>query len=535
MAASYGAPGVYIEEQPSGSMPIQGVGTSVAAFVGFTQRYDRTTGDRTDPDGIKPQLVTSWPQYERIYGGFAKGAMLPYAVRGFFENGGSSCYIVRVPTGAADQPPELALTAANRPELPSFTVRALTDHGTRTEIEVVPPPPAEEGSPPSDQLTLRVFTDGEFREEISGISFGRNARTVEKTINEQSSYIRVEVPSVAGASLAERLPAPGRYALADPPPSQQAMEPRILEGSETERTGYQGLAIADSVTMVAIPDLGTVTTREDGTLDEARYLAFQAQLADWCTNGRTRMAILDTPPGLNATRALEWRERLAKDTPFATLYYPNVRVTNRAVTNGAGNGKAGGDFLTVPACGHIAGVWARTDAARGVWKAPANEELRGIAGLETTVTDGEQAELNPMGVNCIRSFGAMGVRVWGARTLSQTDQSWRYINVRRLFNFIEESIRQGTRWAVFEPNDRYLWGRVKRNINAFLRGVWMQGALVGDTPGQAFYVTCDATNNPKETVDEGKLIIEVGIAPVKPAEFVIFQISQWQGGGETSE
>ena len=259
--------------------------------------------------------------------------------------------------------------------------------------------------------------------------------------------------------------------------------------------------------MVAIPDLITVTTAEDGTLDEARYLAFQGQLVDWCSNGRTRMAILDTPPGLNATRALEWRERLAKDTPFATLYYPNVVVPNRRPPT---NGKTNGDFLTVPACGHIAGVWARTDSARGVWKAPANEELRGIAGLETTITDGEQAELNPMGVNCIRSFGSMGVRVWGARTLSQTDQSWRYINVRRLFNYIEESIRRGTRWAVFEGNDRDLWERVKRNINAFLRGLWMQGALVGATADQAFFIICDETNNPKNSVDEGKLIVEVG-------------------------
>jgi len=529
MAATYGAPGVYIEEKPSGSMPIQGVGTSVAAFVGFTQRYDRANGDPTDPDGIKPQLVTSWPQYERIYGGFAKNAMLPYAVRGFFENGGGSCYIVRVPTAAADAPPMLALTAANRPELASFTVHALNDEGVQAEVEVVPPPPAEDGSPPSDAFTLRFYSGGEMREELTGISFGKAPRTVEKTINEQSSYIRVEIPSVSGATLAERLPAPGRYTLADPPP--QATEPQLLEGSETKRTGYQGLAIADSVTMVAIPDLITVTTAEDGTLDEARYLAFQGQLVDWCSNGRTRMAILDTPPGLNATRALEWRERLAKDTAFATLYYPNVVVPNRAATNG----KTNGDFLTVPACGHIAGVWARTDSSRGVWKAPANEELRGIAGLETTITDGEQAELNPVGVNCIRSFGSMGVRVWGARTLSQTDQSWRYINVRRLFNFIEESIRRGTRWAVFEGNDTDLWERVKRNINAFLRGLWMQGALVGATADQAFFVTCDETNNPRNSVDEGKLIVEVGIAPVKPAEFVIFQISQWQGGGATTE
>ena len=495
MAATYGAPGVYIEEKPSGSMPIQGVGTSVAAFVGFTARYDRSTGDPSDPDGIKPQLVTSWPQYERIYGGFVKGAMLPYAVRGFFENGGSSCYIVRVPTAGADQPPRLALPSASRPELPSFTVHALADDGVPAEVEIVSPPPSADGNPPTEDFTLRFYSGGDLKEELTGISFGKSARTAEKTINEQSSYVRVEFPAAAGASLAERVPAPGRYTLADPPP--ESSEPAILEGSETERTGYQGLAIADSVTMVAIPDLITVTTNEDGTLDEAKYLAFQGAIADWCSNSRTRMAILDTPPGLNATRALEWRERLAKDTPFATLYYPNVLVPNRAATNGSS------DFLTVPACGHVAGVWARTDAARGVWKAPANEELRGIAGLETTITDGEQAELNPMGVNCIRSFGAMGVRVWGARTLSQTDQSWRYINVRRLFNFIEESIRRGTRWAVFEGNDRDLWERVKRNINAFLRGLWMQGALVGTTADQAFYVVCDATNNPQNSVDEG--------------------------------
>ena len=291
--------------------------------------------------------------------------------------------------------------------------------------------------------------------------------------------------------------------------------------------------------MVAIPDLVTVATREDGSVDEDLYLSVQAQLVDWCAPSPPgsrpkppRMAILDTPPGLSATRALEWRERLAKDSAFGTLYYPNVVVPNRSRPKGVSNEP---HFLTTSPVGHVAGVWARTDAARGVWKAPANEELRGVAGLEIDVTDGEQAELNPKGVNCTRSFGSMGLRVWGARTLSSTDQSWRYINVRRLFNFIEESTRVGTRWAVFEPNDRDLWERVKRNINAFLRGLWMQGALVGDTADQAFYVLCDQSNNPPLSVDQGQLIVEVGICPVKPAEFVVFQISQWQGGGATNE
>ena len=151
------------------------------------------------------------------------------------------------------------------------------------------------------------------------------------------------------------------------------------------------------------------------------------------------------------------------------------------------------------------------------------------------MTSGEQDLLNPEGVNCIRSFGSYGTKIWGARTLAKTDPSWRYINVRRLFNFIEESIRRGTQWAVFEPNDVDLWQRVKRNITSFLRGLWMQGALVGATPEQAFYVICDGSNNPASSVDEGRLIVEIGIAPVKPAEFVIFRISQWQGGGATSE
>ncbi|HEX5203245.1 phage tail sheath family protein [Paractinoplanes rhizophilus] len=546
MAASYGAPGVYIEEQPSGSMPIEGVGTAVAAFVGFTERYDPGQGDPTDPAGVKPQLVTSWPQYERIYGGFVRGAVLPLAVRGFFENGGGKAYICRIPTTEGDAAtggkPTLTLPTADKPDTPSIQLSAV-EPGRNLEVEVVPPPPPQpqEGEGGGDgsssngagEYTLRVYEGGALREELGGLQFqGRSTRTVEKTVNDRSKFVRIEVQPLQGASLAERTPAPGRYTLESPPVSAKSVTPADLVGSESDRTGYQGLAIAENVTMVAIPDLVTVATREDGSIDEDMFLAAQQQLVDFCEASHNKMAILDTPPGLNATRALEWRARLGRDSAFAALYYPNVVVNNPLARPGATNGEL---YLTVPTSGHVAGVWARTDAARGVWKAPANEALRGIVRLENNVTSGEQDLLNPDGVNCIRAFGTYGTKIWGARTLAKTDPSWRYINVRRLFNFVEESIQRGTQWAVFEPNDFDLWQRVKRNITSFLRGLWMQGALVGATPEQAFYVLCDESNNPASSVDEGKLIVEIGIAPVKPAEFVIFRISQWQGGGAASE
>jgi phage tail sheath protein FI len=182
----------------------------------------------------------------------------------------------------------------------------------------------------------------------------------------------------------------------------------------------------------------------------------------------------------------------------------------------------------------MAGIYARSDTERGIHKAAANEVVRGAMGVEMQITKSEQDILNPIGVNCIRAFPGRGIRVWGARTLS-SDPSWRYINVRRLFNFVEESIQAGTQWVVFEPNDMDLWARIRRDITAFLTMVWRSGALFGATPSESFFVKCDAENNPPEARDLGQVIIEIGIAPVKPAEFVIFRISQWAGGGAVAE
>jgi phage tail sheath protein FI len=255
--------------------------------------------------------------------------------------------------------------------------------------------------------------------------------------------------------------------------------------------------------------------------------AVQTAMITHCENAGDRMAILDSPPGMNPQQIKDWRSSVAMyDSRFAALYYPWIKVANPLSRDGG--------MLTVPPSGHLAGIWARNDDTRGVWKAPANEVIRGALDLEAKVTKGEQDLLNPIGINCIRPFGTRGIRVWGGRTLS-SDPSWRYINVRRLFNYIEESILLGTQWVVFEPNDLDLWQRVKRTVHAFLLGLWRQGALFGATPEQAFYVKCDSETNPPESVDEGKLVVEIGVAPVKPAEFVIFRISQWQGGGGAAE
>jgi phage tail sheath protein FI len=234
-----------------------------------------------------------------------------------------------------------------------------------------------------------------------------------------------------------------------------------------------------------------------------------------------RVAIIDPPPGLNARDIRMWRQTGAGyDSHYAALYYPWVKVFDPST----------GRTKVVPPSGHVAGIWARNDAERGVHKAPANEVVRGAVDLELQITRGEQDLLNPIGVNCIRSFPGRGIRVWGARTLS-SDPAWRYLNVRRYFNYLEESILIGTQWVVFEPNDAMLWARIRRNVAAFLTNEWRSGALFGSRVEDSFYVKCDAETNPPESVDLGRVICEIGVAPVKPAEFVIFRLAQESTGG----
>ncbi|MCP4360638.1 MAG: phage tail sheath family protein [Chloroflexi bacterium] len=289
-------------------------------------------------------------------------------------------------------------------------------------------------------------------------------------------------------------------------------------GDAAERTGINGLEALRNVSLLLCPDI--FYGYDGSSAAKTRVKQVQTAMIAHCENMQYRFAILDTPPGLSAQQAKEWRDYVNFDTSYAALYYPWIEVAD--LSDGPSTSKK------MPPSGHVVGIYNRSDAARGVHKAPANEVVLGATDLEIDLTKGEQDTLNPVGVNCIRSFPGRGLRVWGARTLS-SDGSWRYINVRRLFNQVGQSLDVGLQWVVFEPNDSNLWARVSRDITAFLRVIWRSGALFGSAPDAAFYVKCDEELNPHEIRDLGQLIIEVGMAPVKPAEFVILRLSQWAG------
>ena len=282
--------------------------------------------------------------------------------------------------------------------------------------------------------------------------------------------------------------------------------------------GIAGLSAIDEVTIVCVPDVVELADeREDTSLRDV-----QRSLIAHCEEAGNRMAILDSPPALQPEEILDWRTNVAGyDSSFVALYWPWIEVVD-TLSNPP---------IAVPPSGHVAGVWAQTDNDRGVHKAPANESLLAVTGLVSEIGDDEQAALNSAGINCIRSFPGRGIRVWGARTLS-SDPEWRYLNVRRLFNFISESILEGTRWVAFEPNDEELWAKLRCSVSGFLAQRWREGALFGASPEEAFYVKCDAETNPADSLETGKVVVEVGIAPMKAAEFTVFRISQFTADAE---
>lgn len=505
MAVSYASPGVYVEEVERGTKPIEAVGTSTAAFIGITaeaslKTINAATGERIPIESRlnKPTLVTSWTQFTDIFGEFVTGAFLPDAVYGYFANGGGACYITSLRAVKEGKDSIKAAEAA----VPSkgktaFKVTSKFPGPAGNELEVIVKPEGED----KFQLTI----GGETK---SGLTMKKGEGFVG-----DAAFEKAEISDVGTATA---MPDEGHYVLGGGGIKPLAAADFI--GSVAERTGLGGLEGLEDIRLVLCPD---ALTGYDGT-DEAkeRVKMIQDAMISHCERLRYRFAVLDTPPGLNAQQAKEWRLFVNFDSSYAAMYYPWIKIADLS--------GSGSTTKMVPPSGHVVGIYNRTDANRGVHKAPANDVIMGAIDLEIYLSKGEQDVLNPIGVNCIRSFPVRGIRVWGARTLS-SNGAWRYVSVRRLFIMIEASMDLGLSWVVFEPNDQMLWAKVTRDVNSFLRVVWLSGALFGTTPEQAFYVKCDEELNPLEIRDLGQLIIEVGLAPVKPAEFVIFRISQWAG------
>jgi phage tail sheath protein FI len=513
--ATYLSPGVYVEEVPSANKPIEGVGTAVAAFVGLAPGGPVNT----------PMRISNWTQFARIYsdpqnrdnGPFMEGSYLAHSVYGFFQNGGNLAWVIRVGSSDGDKAPRAALPAAADKSVEAFRVTALEGVAEPVSVEVTEEPSAGDGKESEPSYTV-VITAGTDREEYPGVTLKKGRTFVATKINAASKLVKIEDLS---ASLPEARIAPGTYALSMPPVASEHVSAAQFEGDIAKRQGMGGLAPLDEVTMIVMPDIMTL----NGDGKQMRDL--QGKVIAHCETAGSRMAVLDAPSGLLPQEVLEWRMNTAGyDSKLAALYYPWIEVVDPITRRP----------IMVPPSGHIAGLWSRVDSSRGVHKAPANEVILGANGLGFQVSHAEQGELNRNGINCIRSFPGRGVRVWGARTLS-SDPEWRYINVRRVFNYVSESIMQGTQWAVFEPNDERLWSSLKISIANFLTRVWRSGALFGSSPGDSFFVKCDAETNPPEAVEAGQVVCEIGIAPVKPAEFVIFRLSQFTGGGgaEVSE
>ncbi len=510
---TYLSPGVYVEEVEAGARPIEGVGTSVAAFVGMAAKGPFN----------QPTLVSNWTQFSETFGDFLPDAYLAHSVYGYFLNGGNNAYIVRIGSdGAVDEPvtkaTPKALPAGAQAVIGAYRVVA-HDRAPKTKTISVEVTDAGGDNPPDDQFKLVIKVDGKDTETYDNVTTKRGDNNVVTRLAESKLVTIEELAS--GSALAK--PDKGSAELTVPPPEPEVPETADLGaddyiGDAADRTGFSGLEAIDEVTIVSVPDL--VAALEQGAIDLETFQAVQLAVIAHCELMGDRVAILDPPPGLNPQQVKDWRVNQAGyDSKYATLYWPYVKIFDPST----------GSNKFVPPSGHMAGVWARSDQERGVHKAPANEVVRGAITLQTQITKAEHELLNPVGINAIRTFPGRGVRVWGARTLS-SDPAWRYVNVRRLFNYLEESILTGTQWVVFEPNDDALWARIRRTISAFLVNEWRRGALFGLSPDEAFFVQCDRETNPAEAIDAGQVTCRIGVAPVKPAEFVIFQLSQFSGG-----
>lgn len=573
--AEYLSPGVYVEEFESGGKPMEGVGTSTAGFIGLAER---------GPTQGIPQLITNFADFKRNYGGylseneFGEYRFLAYAVEHFFINGGARCFVSRVAPQdakcavgyAPSEDGAIVNFAAKNPGIWGDDIRIVVTPSSKAKTQILEVVDAVDGKKylvkngagfnPGDVvaysdkeetaynrvvknqdnfitfekdfeqdvvdknlLPVKVISTCEFTLEVKysdqvelyeNVSFNINAANyIEKKVAKSdlitAQYVGQET---------EEPQAPFKSFLGTGEDDAAVVTISFTGGSNGsvasitaadfigtdngagKRTGIQSFLDNDVVSIMAIP----------GVTDPN----VQLMLVAHCENLASRFAVLDIPrDSRKVADVIAHRDIF--DSNYAALYHPWLTIFDSLDKKN----------IAIPPSGSMLGIYARSDNTKGVHKAPANEVVRACVGLDCQFNKGEQDILNPKGVNLIRSFPGQGIRVWGARTAT-SNASWKYINVRRLFIFIEESIKANTNWAVFEPNDEVLWVRVQRTISVFLTGLWRNGSLAGSSPEEAFFVNIGRNTMSQDDIDNGRLICVIGVAPVKPAEFVIFRISQ---------
>ena len=573
--AEYLSPGVYVEEFESGGKPMEGVGTSTAGFIGLAER---------GPTQGIPQLITNFADFKRNYGGylseneFGEYRFLAYAVEHFFINGGSRCFVSRVApqdakcsTGyAPNKEGAIVNFAAKNPGIWGDDIRVVVTPANKAKTQIL------EVVDTADGKKYLVKNGAGFNPGDVVVYFGQEETVYNRVVKNQDNFITFEkefeqdvvdknlLPikvistceftlevkyndqvelyenvsfNISAANYIEKKVAKSDLITAQYV-GKESEEPRApfksFIGAEEEeaavvtvsftggsngsvanisaadfigtdngagkRTGIQSFLDNDVVSIMAIP----------GVTDPN----VQLMLVAHCENLASRFAVLDVPrDSKKVADVIAHRDIF--DSNYAAMYHPWLTIFDPLDKKN----------IAIPPSGSMLGIYARSDNTKGVHKAPANEVVRACVGLDCQFNKGEQDILNPKGVNLIRSFPGQGIRVWGARTVT-SNASWKYINVRRLFIFIEESIKANTNWAVFEPNDEVLWVRVQRTISVFLTGLWRNGSLAGSSPEEAFFVNIGRNTMSQDDIDNGRLICVIGVAPVKPAEFVIFRISQ---------
>ena len=650
--SAYLTPGVYRRPQPVPITDIRRVRTDVVGFVGFAERGPLPSPDeRPDPLMLAVRL-TSWKEFVATFGGFIPYGYLAYAVRAFFENGGSTCYVVRVaathhagplqrPRAAsfalpgAVAPQQVATLASAIPGgqreatlsaaggiqaddliaiegsgVTEFTTVVAVDEtrlslgrtleaehaageavfrytpalrvtatsagnwGNRIRLAITPLTPG----PAVREFSLRVTVEPgrdvsqpvqeEFYPRLSLVADDlKHAPTV---IASRSQLIQMEqlqgaVLIAGGADRRGVTNGPlafGPVRLEGGRDGVSGVAGRDFTGGPDELRGIRLLEEIDEVAVVCAPDVVLEAppvlksppppprdpcappapppkpdvavadpTATPSAFDPPSIGAVHQAMIEQCDRLRDRVTIIDPPDRLRVAEVAGWPAQsglISRMSRFAALYYPWLKVPDALALDGP--------TRRVPPSGHVAGVYARVDNQFGVHRPPANAALEFIVDVGEEVTDQQQENLNPYGINVIRSFAGRGIRVWGARSLAARDDSdWRFIHVRRLMSMIEESVDESTQWAVFERNDHALRRTLVHSLSVFLEAIWRRGGLKGELPAQGFFVTCDETNNPASIVASGQIVCQVGVAVAAPMEFLIFEVRQSPGAGQIVE